>query len=274
MKKHSVGFLAFALTSVAALATAGAADMYRAPDAGGYKDAYVPVSSWTGFYAGVNGGYGWDAVGSKNLDVTVPAVPFTFTAGQYSEPSGGFGGGQIGYNWQVNRFVLGVETDIQISDISGSKTSATPLFRSVDFVSQNQTDIDWFGTVRGRLGYGWDNTLVYFTGGLAYGLVDDRQTGSLSTPGGSFQLGQVARKDVETGYVLGGGIEFKPMWGFLASPNWSVKAEYQYINLGSEKMTGTALGFLPITTNSHQIELNTVRVGLNYHIPTGYEPLK
>ncbi len=87
------GILGFALTSAVALAAANAADMYRSPDmGGGYKDSYVAVN-WSGLYAGVNGGYGWSA-NTDNLD-----------------PAGGFGGGQIGYNFQRGNIVFGVEAD-------------------------------------------------------------------------------------------------------------------------------------------------------------------
>jgi outer membrane immunogenic protein len=261
--------------------TASAADVYS----GGMKDGpvYVPANTWTGFYFGANGGYGWDATGSKNLDVTLGPIfgfgPFgPFTAGRTAEPEGGFGGAQIGYNWQRDRIVFGIESDIQISDISGGKTSVTPLGGGIaSFSLADQTNVDWFGTLRGRLGYVWDSSLVYFTGGLAYGKVNELAVGSLTGVPvvGSIELGHAAKSDIQTGYVLGGGIEFKPGWGFMSSPNWTVKAEYQYINLGSERLTGSAiLGLFPVTTNEHDNAFHTVRVGINYHIPNGYEPLK
>ncbi len=264
---------------IAMTAAASAADMYMPGPAGpgGYKDDYVPVNTWTGFYFGANGGYGWSATGSKDLDIIFPGFPppNSLAVGQTADPAGGFGGAQIGYNWQVSRFVLGVETDIQISAIAGTKNSVTPLGGGANFVSANSTNVDWFGTVRGRLGYSWDHFLVYATGGFAYGKVVEQQTGSLTGFGpGSFQLGQVSKSGIQTGYTLGGGVEFKPAWAFFSSPNWSVKVEYQYINLGSERATGTVFGFLPIETNAHDDAFHTVRVGLNYHIPSGYEPLK
>src|SRR5258706_13123413 len=106
----------FGLTLISALAlgafSANAADMYRAAPAGGYKDEPVYVANtWTGFYVGVNGGYGW--------------TPSDSTFGTDFSPSGGFGGGQIGYNWQGafglgSHLVLGVEADIQGAGISGN----------------------------------------------------------------------------------------------------------------------------------------------------------
>ncbi len=145
-------------------AAANAADMYR-PSAGGYKDVpYVGVN-WSGLYVGVNGGYGTDAsnIGSKI------GAPFDLS------PAGAFGGGQIGYNAQRGNFVFGVEADIQGANITDSKT----LTETVTVGDAGQlrlglnTSLDWFGTVRGRVGYAFDRTLVYATGGLAYGQITD-----------------------------------------------------------------------------------------------------
>src|SRR5262249_51798141 len=104
MKKYRIGLLAFTLTSVAALASANAADMYRAPEpfaGGGYKDGPL-VQSWTGFYVGVNGGYGWNAANTtlsfKGVDG--PGDAPDVHGNKSLDPEGGFGGGQIGYNWQ------------------------------------------------------------------------------------------------------------------------------------------------------------------------------
>src|SRR5262249_22306178 len=137
MKMYRVGLLAFTLTSIAALAAANAADMYRAPEPvmGGYKDApWMPA--WSGFYIGVNGGGAWSVDNDK---FAKPANAF----GGIS-PSGGFGGGQIGYNWQSSHFVLGVEADLQGASVEDKAT---------DFLGTvAKSRLDFFGTVRGRLG--------------------------------------------------------------------------------------------------------------------------
>ncbi len=108
------GIMGLTLTSVVALASANAADLYRGPAGGGYKDGPVDVvDSWTGFYVGVNGGYGWSANGVIN--------GLTDDAPHGANPEGGFGGGQIGYNWQGiwhPHLVFGVEADIQGSGIT------------------------------------------------------------------------------------------------------------------------------------------------------------
>ena len=142
MKLRS-GILAAALASTAALASANAADMYRGPDAGGYKDGPVYVGvNWSGLYGGVNGGYGWSDRTDK-LD-----------------PTGAIGGGQIGYNFQRGPIVVGLEADIEGAGIS-------------DSVGANKSSLDWFGSVRGRAGYALDRALIYATGGYGYGHVSN-----------------------------------------------------------------------------------------------------
>jgi outer membrane immunogenic protein len=122
-------------------------------------------------------------------------------------------------------------------------------------------NVDWFGTVRGRVGYAFDRALVYATGGFAYGNVDT----SLSAPAapGTFER----RNGTQVGFVAGGGLEYKIM------PKWSLKAEYQYVDLGSERLVGTP-GFAGFSTNALDTAFHTVRVGLNYGFGPIYEPLK
>jgi outer membrane immunogenic protein len=223
--------------SVVALATAAnAADMYR-PSAGGYKDVpYVGVN-WSGLYVGVNGGYGANAA-------SVPSG--------WLDPAGGFGGGQIGYNVQRGNIVFGVEADIQGGDISDTVAGTVG-----DYRGNYESKMDWFGTVRARAGYTFDRALVYATGGFAYGNV----TNSFCANAG----GCISASETQTGWVVGGGVEYKLM------PNWSVKGEYQYLDLDASSATGAGpLGM----GNGDRTQVNTVRVGLNYFVGGGYEPLK
>jgi outer membrane immunogenic protein len=256
-----------AVSAIALMSSANAADMYRAPDAvGGYKDVPMPYVSWSGFYAGVNGGYGWSDQLTK-VSYYNPALTDTGSV-SILKPEGGFGGGQLGYNWQGvwhPHLVLGIEADIQGSDIknSGSGTAFTLGDHRTYGAS---TNVDWFGTVRGRLGYAFETTLVYATGGLAYG--DVKLNGSYLDS--NTYHGNVSHSATETGFVLGGGVEHK------LTPAWSVKAEYQYIDLGSISAVGPLLP--PAGSYSlkafEDIRFSTVRLGLNYHIGSGYEPLK
>jgi outer membrane immunogenic protein len=218
MTKLFSGLLGLTLTSVVALASANAADLYRGGASMKDSPDFVPVTSWTGFYAGVNGGYGFSD--SKHNGV---------------EPEGGFGGGQIGYNWQGAlgfgpNFVFGVVTDIQGADITDTKGG-------------NKSETDFFGTVRGKVGYSFGRTLVYGTGGFAYGDVKNR-------------IGGFSKTDTETGFVGGGGIDYK------INPAWSVGAEYQFVNLDADN------------SKFSDTELHTVRATLNYHFGNVYAPLK
>jgi outer membrane immunogenic protein len=234
MKLRS-GLLALTLTSVVAIASANAADMYRAPAVGGYKDgpAYATVN-WSGLYVGVNGGGAWNDKRSDDL----------------VDPSGGFGGGQIGYNWQGiwhPNLVLGIEADFQGAGVSDGKDFGIGTFKS---------ELEWFGTVRGRVGYAFDRALVYGTGGFAYGSVKN----SANTIFGS---GSVT--ETQTGWVAGGGVEYK------LSPAWSAKAEYQFLSLDASDPNGAGrLG----GGDSDRSEIHTFRVGVNYFVGGMYEPLK
>jgi outer membrane immunogenic protein len=253
------GILGLTLTSVVALASANAADMYRAPEGvGGYKDGPAYVPNWAGFYAGVNGGYAWSEFSDQLANFN--------NAGKFNglSPAGGFGGGQIGYNWQGvwhPHLVLGVEADIQGADID-AKGTFNP-FGTVTAVSESR--VDWFGTVRGRLGYAFDSTLVYATGGFAYGHVHNSQADNRIPPV-IFNIDTTA-----TGFTVGGGVEYK-----LAGA-WSVKAEYQFIDLGKNDPFSPQPGqglFTSFKTKLEDDAFHTVRAGLNYHIQPAYEPLK
>jgi outer membrane immunogenic protein len=264
MKKHRIALLAFTLTSVAALASANAADMYITGPAGpgGYKDA-PHVASWAGFYAGVNGGYGWSA--SNGLVDPDDHVCFRGVS-----PSGGFGGGQIGYNWQGlwnPNLVLGLEADIQGGGIDEKKSEGASFF---SFESENSR-LDYFGTVRGRLGYAFGSSLLYATGGFAYGGLHNEFDGVVASKNGLVLL-EWKNNGTATGYVAGGGYEYK------FNPAWSLKAEYQYIDLGRNDMThffspGHVVSICFDDTCKNDA-FHTVRAGLNYHFGTAYEPLK
>ncbi len=250
MKSLYLGASMLAIAA-AAIVPASAADMYRG-DMGGYKDgpAYVAVSNWAGFYAGINGGYGWSEFNDQL------ACPRCNQGLNGVSPSGGFGGAQIGYNWQApgSHLVFGIEADIQGGDISATAKD--------NFADVFSSRLDWFGTLRGRLGYAFDRTLIYATGGFAYGGI--RNTADF----GSDETWKASR--TATGYVVGGGVEYS------VNPAWSLKAEYQYINLGKNDLTNPTFPSDPYSSFAtvHDDAFHTVRVGLNYHVAPSYEPLK
>jgi outer membrane immunogenic protein len=159
--------VAFAVASCAFVGVnaASAADIparmpYKAPA------VVAPVFSWTGFYVGINGGYGGN-------EYKYPfQAPIVSSSGEATLNSSGFlAGGQMGYNWQAGSWVFGVEADIQWSNIKGELDASanTPLGA---LALSAGSELEWFGTVRGRLGYTWDRLMVYGTGGFAYGSVN------------------------------------------------------------------------------------------------------
>jgi outer membrane immunogenic protein len=216
--------LLLALVSVAALTgTAAAADLSRPAPAPYYKAPVVaPVFSWTGFYIGLNGGGGF---GRSAWDST----------GSFNT-SGGLVGGTIGYNYQIGQAVVGVEGDIDWADINGTTNNACGL--------GCKTRDSWLSTVRGRLGYAADRFMPYITGGAAFGDI------KASTPGFAG-----ANSD-RAGWTLGAGLEF------AVAQNWSVKAEYLYVDLGKFNC-GIACG--AAVTDNVSFTTNLIRAGVNYH---------
>jgi outer membrane immunogenic protein len=265
-----------AVGGLALVSSAFAADIYS----GGisYKDTPVllPVSTWTGFYLGVNGGFGgFDSLKFRDdTFVTATGADFRRITGK-TDIAGGFGGGQFGYNLQSGDFVYGVETDIQGSGIRGrggafqlvpNPALPPPL---VGRFAAATVDIDFFGTVRGRIGYAFGGTLIYATGGFAYGGVNSTFAFE-DTVGAIGNNGRVSSNRTATGWVAGAGAEYK------IAANWSFKGEYQFIDLGSESITGPLV--LPadhsLRGSDRNVEFHTVRAGLNYYFNTPYEPLK
>ncbi|MDB5485685.1 MAG: porin [Tardiphaga sp.] len=242
--------LAGALLVGTAITSAQGADLQARP----YTKAPAPmlaVYDWTGFYLGVNVGLG---LGRDRI--THGFTGFNDTT--YTQPQGLVGGGQIGYNWQNNAsllglgpIVFGIEADIQGADMRDGRN----LLNSAGGVttSYNQR-LDWFGTVRGRIGLSKGPVFSYFTGGFAYGSVKTDVIQTLGAVAGATPL----ENGMRTGYVLGSGVEA------ALGGNWTGKIEYLYLNMGSKDFAFTNIG-IPQALNS-EIRENIFRVGLNYRI--------
>jgi outer membrane immunogenic protein len=203
--------------------TANAADLpnrpaYQAP-------AIVPVYNWTGFYVGVEGGGAW---GSTRHD---------FTVGSHGsfDVNGGLAGGTLGYNYQMGQFLAGIEGDISWASIHGSAVGTPTPCTGGPCTSK----LTWLSTVRGRLGYVAGNWMPYATGGVAFGNVDACENVTCSSA-------------TYTGWTAGGGLEA------TFAPNWSVKVEYLYADLGSHN---AYFLFVPHTVD---FKTNILRAGLNY----------
>lgn len=217
----------------------------------------IAVSPWTGWYAGINGGGAWSTGTGSLRDNSSPAVLGAGVAVGFTPLSldakhnGGFGGGQIGYNWQTGSWLLGIEADIQGASIGSTASSVT----NIGIVRSAQDNIGWFGTLRGRAGFVADNVLFYGTGGLAYGNVKSSFHNvalNNETIGGSVSA-------TRAGWAAGAGIE----WAF--APQWTLKGEYLHIDLGSTDVSG--LDSLPppnIAVYRFKHEFDSARIGVNY----------
>jgi outer membrane immunogenic protein len=258
----SINKPAFAIAAiVGALAmssfAASAADLAPAP----YVKAppvVSPVYNWTGFYIGGNIGYSWGRSNDTST-ITNAAGAALLTTQNSSSLDGIIGGGQIGYNWQADKsWVLGVEADIQGTGEKGNINFSCPagvcsgnvlaVTGATPFALSQQ--IDWFGTVRGRVGVlAAPTIMLYGTGGLAYGEVKS------SVTAGAFPT--VSATNTNVGWTAGAGIEG------VISGNWTAKLEYLYVDLG--RMSGSVAA-TPTLTESHSSRItdNVVRIGINY----------
>jgi len=269
----------------------------------------VPVFTWTGFYAGFNAGYAFDT--RSNRAPTVIGVPAGATAGSslfvtgagapttgviaFSNNTNNFngftGGGQIGYNYQFtpgSGFVVGIEADAQYVDFGRNRNRFAFATVPGGFINpgllafnpNGLSGLDYFGTVRGRLGYAFDRTLVYGTGGFAYGSGGGRQ----------FGLPNNSTNEFQTGWTAGGGIEYAlptDSWlNFFRSSAVTLKVEGLYVNLdrgnrnnGAFAVTpnGTVLSVFtpgvtlvsgPAGNLRRSTEFAVVRAGLNYKFGT------
>jgi outer membrane immunogenic protein len=200
----------------------------------------VPVFTWTGFYVGVNAGYGWNT--NDNNTFVDPVLGVVSTGGS----DGGFvGGGQVGYNYQMGQFVIGLETDIQYADLGGGRNTFGQGFLG------NNNDGNWFGTVRARAGFAFDRALIYATGGFAYGDIGT-SSGAFVGPNGTVFAG--SSNSTNTGWVLGGGVEY------AFTNNLTAKLEGLYVNLDSNNDNN----FNGFVANNNNAEFGVVRAGLNY----------
>jgi outer membrane immunogenic protein len=217
---------------------------------------------WTGFYIGANGG--WGTIRDEALPYCINpggaamGVGCTEVFGGRVRGDGFIGGAQAGYNWQIGRWVLGVESDFQGADISGSTVVTGPfnvvgsrlLSGPASYTASEK--LSWLGTTRGRLGLAFDRLLIYATGGVAYG--DASVSQSLSFPAAALSS---STSSTMTGWTAGGGLEY------AFAGNWSAKVEGMFYDLGTiTTSSATAPGFGE--TKSFNVEGAIARVGVNW----------
>jgi outer membrane immunogenic protein len=220
---------------------AQAADM--AAKAPYLKAPIATVYDWTGLYIGANAGVGLGRNKTNVVGFNADSLNTTHLG-----PQGAIGGAQIGYNWQTGSMfgplVFGVEADIQGSGMRDDFTS----LRIGETTAYDQR-LDWFGTVRGRLGRADGPVMSYVTGGYAYGSV---RTTLNQAAIGITDFGS----RMQHGWTYGGGVEA------ALSGNWTAKIEALYVNLGNKTDVFDS-GDQTLNTN---IRERIYRVGLNYRI--------
>jgi outer membrane immunogenic protein len=238
VRNRCAGLLAVTLTSVAAIATANAADLaveapvYKAPV---YK---APFFSWTGFYAGIQGGGGW---GSESWqDNTDDGLTPSF------KPSGGIFGGQAGYRWQTGPFVFGVEGTAAWADLKDTSTS--PLEPASETFK-----IQSLYTATGQVGYAIDRWLPYVKAGWA-GASTNLSLQNSAVP---FTASQ---SEFNSGWTVGGGLDY------AITNNIILGVEYDHYDLGFNNFTAAASnGATPlIATNASRLTIDAVVGRLNY----------
>jgi outer membrane immunogenic protein len=266
---RSISLIGF-VTGIALTQIASAADLPRkAPPA----PLPPPVFNWTGFYVGANIGGGWARDNGEHFCLGPTGVPIAACqvlppGSEHIRSSGIIGGGQMGYNWQTGQMVFGIETDFQGSGIDGSTTVGGPFgFAGLPGVAlpagsfTASEKIDWFGTLRGRIGWAaWDRALIFATGGLFYGHI---KANSLFTAPNVGTIYSGSFSETRAGWTVGGGVEY------AFTNNWSGKIEGLYYDLGNITVIGneTPLTFGPggfQHNKNFDFKGAIVRVGLNY----------
>jgi outer membrane immunogenic protein len=179
--------------------------------------AHVPLSVpiWAGGYLGIQGGIAHHDAFFNNKD------NFANSDLDEGKKTGGTVGGLLGYNWQQGSFIYGVEGDWNWI----GATAARNFF--VNFgndPASSSYDVDWLATLRGRVGLAFDSTLVYVTGGVAFGHVKDSFEVTSAT---SARLASFTQNKTKVGWTAGVGVEH------MFSPHWTARAEFRYVDLGT-----------------------------------------
>lgn len=184
------------------------------------------IFSWTGAYVGGQIGYGW---GQSDLDSDFGSASF--------DPDGFLGGVHAGYNYQFsNNVVVGIEADVDYSDMSGDDDFDVPGF-------SGSSELDWQGSVRARLGYAYDRVLPYITGGVAFGKYEH-----------SISDGVVSFSDDDTyvGWTAGAGLEY------AITDNWTMRGEYRYTDFGDQDFSFDGVGY------NVDLKTHAVKLGVSY----------
>ncbi|MDO9382788.1 MAG: autotransporter outer membrane beta-barrel domain-containing protein [Hyphomicrobiaceae bacterium] len=240
MKKFLLGTVGLVALGIAA--PASAADMAARP----YTKAapmIAAVYDWTGFYVGVNGGWGSSR---KTWDAVTAAGTFILTEGSH-DATGGTVGGQIGYRWQASQWVFGLEAQGNWADFQGSNVSL------INGLFTNNTRVDAFGLFTGQVGVAFNNALLYVRGGAA--VTSDRYRTYFT---GTSVLAANTVDDTRWGAVVGVGLEY----GF--SPNWSLGINYDHMFMQDKTYTFTDTTGAFFINNRIRQDVDLVTARINY----------
>ena len=263
-----------ACVAVGALVAASSAFAADLPAAKSPLSPPPSAPSWTGFYVGVDAGYG----GSSNSVTGLPyqnfaqrAVP-AFAYGQGLNGSvAGFHGG---YNYQINNLVLGAEGDFDFAGINGAAARVVrdPLGGAGGLATDglmSHESVDWLASIRGRLGYAWGSGLFYATGGVAFEGVNDKYLLSTDAADSSVYSASTASSGNRSpvGWVVGAGYEY------MLTSNWILRGEYLHYGFSQGNIqtlavvpcsgfgAGSACG-ANVASRNNNVDL--VRLGLSY----------
>ena len=202
--------------------------------------------TWAGFYVGLNVGGGG---GDSRSDYSYGG---TRLARINNLMWGAIGGGQVGWNGQMGAMVYGLEADFQAAGLSGKlKSSNCTSNCSVTTMASYQQDMQWYGTVRGRLGYAAGGWLAYATAGYAYTQLETRSNARVGAASASVNDSQF-----RNGWTVGGGVET------MITPMISARLEYMYLDFGNQTTTWQAAAS-PAFSNTSNLTMNVVRAGVN-----------
>ncbi|HEY2841559.1 MAG TPA: outer membrane beta-barrel protein [Pirellulales bacterium] len=240
MKKLCLGIVGLAVLGMAGTASAADMAVKAAPPA-----PLPMLYNWSGFYIGANGGWAQ----SRNCWDFVTTV--TLTDG-CSDRSGGVIGGQIGYRWQANQFVFGLEAQGDWADIDSTRASVIfPGFST-------RVRVDGIGLFTGQIGWAWNAALLYVKGGAA--VTDNRF--DVVTTACCATLGSAS--STRWGGTVGVGFEY----GF--TPNWSVGVEYDHLFMGHDNNSFSVVNpvFVGVQNRINQ-DVDMVTLRLNYRFGWG-----
>lgn len=238
MRQITPALVLGAFVALFSASIASAADIprpiYKAP-----AIAPAPEFTWSGFYVGAHGGYGWN-----NYTGNDPVA-----GSSTGQAKGWLGGVQLGYNYQLGAFVLGAEGDFSFADVKWTEDGWAGAGSTASLKS------DYYATAAARIGYAFDRFLVYGKGGIAF----TRDKYDISDGAGGTATGNFNR----TGWMLGGGLEYA-FW-----ENWSAKVEYDYLHFSGIDETLDTGGGLTATTANVSLNSSLVKVGVNYRFNPG-----